>query len=124
MKATLFIFAVLLAAWARAADIEPVVYETTGGAQVYVACYWASQFPRFEGSDKHLLIACRVSTWHNANPAKRNAILTAIRKWLAGEVEVSAAKLQDLRDALADANIGVALTDDPQAQLTAWGIRL
>jgi hypothetical protein len=65
-----------------------------------------------------------VSTWHNANPAKRNAILTAIRKWLAGEVEVSAAKLQDLRDALADANIGVALTDDPQAQLTAWGIRL
>lgn len=118
------ILAVLLfCASVRAADLEPVTWYTATSQEVYVACFWANQFPRFAESRKHLLIACPKATWTAANPAKKTAILTAIRRFLAGDDPVSAAKMQAVRDALADAQIGFVLTNDPLAQLAAWGLR-
>jgi hypothetical protein len=111
-----------VATLARAGDIAPSTWYAASSQEVYVACYWAAQFPRFSESQKHLLIACPKAKWAAANPAKKNAILTAIRRFLNGDDPVSAAKVQAVRTALADANIGFALTDDPQRQLAAWGL--
>jgi len=115
--------AILFGISAHAADIVPVTYKHTAtGQDVFVACYWAKQFPRFAESEKHLLLACLKTTWQNADPAKRNVILTAIRRFLSGDEPVTKAKIQAVRDALNDANVRFALTDDPQAQLAAWGL--
>jgi hypothetical protein len=113
----------LLCASVRAADLEPVSWYTATSQEVYVACFWAQQFPRFAQSAKHLLLACPKAKWTAANPAKKQAILTAIRRFLNGDDPVSAAKMQTIRDALADAQIGFVLTDDPFAQLAAWGLK-
>jgi hypothetical protein len=112
----------LLCATVRAADLEPVSWYTAASQEVYVACFWAQQFPRFAESEKHLLIACPKAKWNAANPAKRQAILGAIRRFLAGDDPVNAAKMAAVRAALADAQIGFVLTSDPLAQLAAWGL--
>ena len=106
----------------RAADMEPVSWYTTTSQEVYVACFWANQFPRFAESQKHLLIACPKAKWNAANPAKKQAVLTAIRRFLNSDDPVSASKMAAVRTALADASIGFVLTDDPLAQLAAWGL--
>ena len=117
------LLAVMVSALCRAGDIDPVTWiHTASGAEVFVACYWASQFPRFEGSEKHLLIACPKATWNNASPTKRNKVLTAIRRYLNNDDPVNAATLATLKDALNDANVRVVLTDDPRAQLAQWGL--
>ena len=105
-----------------AADIAPVSWYTASSQEVYVACFWADQFPRFAEVQKHLLIACPKAKWVAADPAKKQAILTAIRRFLAGDDPVSAAKMAAVRTALNDAQIGFVLTEDPQAQLAAWGL--
>jgi len=112
----------LLCASVRGADLEPVSWYTASSQEVYVACFWANQFPRFAESQKHLLIACPKAKWNATNPAKKQAVLTAIRRFLNGDDPVSAAKMQAIRDALADAQIGFVLTNDPLAQLAAWGL--
>jgi hypothetical protein len=112
----------IFATFSRAGDLDHATWYTAASQEVYVACYWADQFPRFAESQKHLVIACPKAKWTAANPAKKNAILTAIRRFLNGDDPVSTAKIAAVRAALADANIGFALTDDPQEQLAAWGL--
>jgi hypothetical protein len=115
----------VLCSISEASELTPVVYSHTATTQeVFVACYWAQQFPRFSGApNNYLLLACPKATWQAANPAKKNAILTTIRRWLSGDLEVSAERVADLKTALADNNIGVALTNDPRVQLTKWGLQ-
>lgn len=112
----------LLCTSVRASDLDPATWYTATSQEVYVACFWAQQFPRFAESEKHLLIACPKAKWNAANPAKRQAILTAIRRFLAGDDPVNAAKMAAVRTALADAQIGFVLTNDPLAQLATWGL--
>lgn len=119
-----YLIALLLTcATVSAADIEPVVWVHSATTQdVFVACYWAQQFQRFEDSKKHLLIACPKAVWKNANPTKRDKVLTALRRFLANDDPVSETKLQAVRDSLADNNVRLVLTDDPAGTLAGWGL--
>lgn len=112
----------LLCVSCRAADLAPETYQTAGGTPVYVACFHASQFPRFAESSKYLLIGCPVATWAAADPAKRQTIAAAIRRFLAGTDPVSAATIAQVRALLNDNNIRFALTSTPNEDLLAAGL--
>ena len=122
---SIIIAAILAAATVQADGIKPVAMtHTASGAQVYVACYWVgNQFPNRDAlSEKHLLIACRKSTWDAIANGKQAKIREGIGRLLSGEVRLTKARLQAIRDQLADANIYIALTDDPQAYLAGLGL--
>ncbi len=124
MRTCAFAF-LLLVSQIPAADISPVVWtHSASSQQVYVACYHVQdQFPNRDSlTDKHLVLAMRVTAWQTTAPAKREAIKDAIGKFLRGEVRITREKVQQIKAALNDANIMFALTDDPIKTLRDAGL--
>ena len=124
IKRCLTAIAVLaLCGTAVADDLTPVTWYDASSNAYSVACYWREQFPNKEpNAGKHLLVALPQATWLSGNPSKRNKIESAIRRWLSGSESVTQASLVALSNNLNDATCRVVMTDDPLAQLAAWGL--
>ena len=124
MKKLIALFVLCLALTAKAEDISPVVWvHTNSGTEIFVSCFWASQFSdRDDLEEKHLIIAVRKDTWQDLDNLKQAVIRTAIGKLLRGEVRLTKAKMQEWRELLADNNIRFALTSDPRGDLMAAGL--
>ena len=117
------VLAATIASNARAADLAPVSWtHTASGTEVYVAAFWLTQFPRRAETEKHLLIAVPKPTWQGMTDTQRTRFHGFIRNALAGDIEMSKAEVQALRDQLANNDIYLLITDDPIGTLHARGV--
>lgn len=102
-------------------DFAPVKWLDSEGKTVWVGCFWAQHFPKWEEAGKHLVIACPAATWAALTDTQQTQFRGFIRKILSGEWEVSKAKRAAVLAAIRAAGIKIDVTDDPTKQLNDWG---
>jgi len=122
MKHLLLLTAFLMAARCMAEDIRPETW-MKGMNEIYVASFSMTKFPNKEMSEKYLILAILKTTWDDTGNLKQAKIRNGIRKLLSGEWTLNAAKIAQIKAALADANIFFAVKNKPAAFLRSKGLR-
>lgn len=102
-------------------DFAPAKWLDAEDKTVWVGCFWAQHFPKWEESTKHLVIACKAAVWAGLTDTQQTQFRGFIRKILSGEWEVSKTKLAVVLAQIRAAGIQIDVADDPVKQLEDWG---